>query len=170
MTPIPSSSPASLLESFVQVGFRNQKCREQPRQDACDDRHSSCEDENPVIKGDALDEQLVTEAQCIGSHRSKETHAPVSQEKTCGTANETEQHTLHRQLAHQASPTRAQRRSNGDLSSSRNRTSQLQIHNVGAGDEKDEPHCNQQDQKCRANLADQLPVKRFDSHLHFSST
>src|SRR4030095_3574550 len=100
MTPIPSSTPASLLESLVQVGFGNQKCREKARQDACDDRDASCKDEDPVIKGDALDAQFVADVQRIRGYRAKEIHAPVSQQEPCGTAKETEQHTLHRQLTH----------------------------------------------------------------------
>lgn len=154
-----------LLERIVQVGARRLEGRRQTEQQAGEERESEGEEEDGAVDADLRQHRtgdrpsLTRRAQ--GEQRLDR---PCSQQHAESASRESEEKALGEELRHDPRGACTQGRAEGHLAAPRRGARQLQIGQVDAGDEQDEPDRAEQDQQGRPEVAVETLLERHQPH------
>ena len=153
------ASAFALFQCFRRVPGRRRKRRDEPEQNAGDNRHAEAEGEDLAIEAD-----LFEAPQAGRRHRHQERDRPRGEQRTERTADDREQHAFGEQLPDQTETARAHRGADGNFARAGRGAREQQVRHIRAADEKEEPDRREEKQQDRPKFADGVFVQRRDAN------
>ena len=147
--PAPVLRPA--LQRLGDVGLRRLQRRRQAEHDAGQHRRRRARRAAPVVL--IVDPRLVRDVELRHQRRRSERIAPKANRTPSAAADERQQHALGQQLPHQPPAAGADRHPDRHLAGARRAAGELQVGDVGAGDQQQERDRAEQQVQAGAHLA-----------------
>ncbi len=152
-----SGTPRTLLEPDMQVALRHMQCRGDPDREPDQDRHPDAEDEDRHIHLNGGQPRHIRWTQ---GHQSA--HADSREGHSQSTAHQGQEQALHEQLPDQASSSRSQCRSHGELTVPLRPAGQHKISDIHGGNSQHQDYSTKQRQQRRPDAACHVIPQRIN--------
>ncbi len=159
--PATGGAAPALLEGLVQIGPSRVERGDEAEQDAGGDRHQQREAERGPVHPN-----LVQARNVHRGPRGESRGEPHGEQRPADPARQGEQDALGQELAHHPAAACTQRGANRGLAAARRRLRELEIGDVGAGNEQEEPDGAQQHEERPPRRADEELVQRRHPRAH----